>query len=354
MIQKAQFALFLLKWYEHFGRKNLPWQIEKTPYKVWLSEIMLQQTQVKTVIPYFQRFIVRFPTITDLSIASLDEVLYLWSGLGYYARARNLHQTAKLIVDKYDGQFPNQYDQLLAMPGIGRSTAGAILSLSFGLHFPILDGNVKRVLSRCYAVNGLPGSKEIQKRLWKISENITPIEKVGLFNQAMMDLGALICTRCHPKCNICPLHDVCIAYKDGNWSHYPTKRSKKQLPNYTNFFLIIQHGEKVWLERRPLIDGLWAGLFCFPKFNKEIELIDWLKQRNIKIYPRKLNSFKHIFSHFYLHIVPMWLILPSFNLLIEDKGSAWYDLINPLSVGLAAPVKKLLNKLKNNLLHTTP
>ena len=199
-MQASQFSAQVLDWYDKYGRKTLPWQIDKTPYKVWLSEVMLQQTQVATVIPYFERFMVRFPTVTDLANAPLDEVLHLWTGLGYYARARNLHKAAQQVAALHGGKFPETFEEVAVLPGVGRSTAGAILSLSLGKHFPILDGNVKRVLARCYAVSGWPGKKEVENKLWSLSEQVTPAVGVERFNQAMMDLGAMICTRSKPKC----------------------------------------------------------------------------------------------------------------------------------------------------------
>lgn len=227
MMEALQFSQAVLNWYHKYGRKALPWQQEKTPYHVWLSEVMLQQTQVATVIPYFERFIARFPDVTALAKAPLDEVLHLWTGLGYYARARNLHKAAQHIVDKHQGQFPDTFEHVCALPGVGRSTAGAILSLSLKQPFPILDGNVKRVLARCYAIEGWPGKKEVENKLWEISENVTPIEGVEYFNQAMMDLGAMVCTRSKPKCELCPLNKGCIAYAQNNWADYPGKNRKK-------------------------------------------------------------------------------------------------------------------------------
>ncbi|SQI21068.1 A/G-specific adenine glycosylase [Salmonella enterica subsp. arizonae] len=194
-MQASQFSAQVLDWYDKYGRKTLPWQINKTPYKVWLSEVMLQQTQVTTVIPYFERFMARFPTVTDLANAPLDDVLHLWTGLGYYARARNLHKAAQQVATLHDGVFPQTFDEVAALPGVGRSTAGAILSLALGKHYPILDGNVKRVLARCYAVSGWPGKKEVENTLWTLSEQVTPAHGVERFNQAMMDLGAMVCTR---------------------------------------------------------------------------------------------------------------------------------------------------------------
>lgn len=230
MMQARQFSHQVLEWYQRYGRKTLPWQLDKTPYQVWLSEVMLQQTQVATVIPYFQRFMARFPTVSQLAAAPLDEVLHLWTGLGYYARARNLHKAAQTIVAQHGGEFPTSFEEIAALPGIGRSTAGAILSLSLGQHYPILDGNVKRVLARCYAVEGWPGKKPVENRLWQISGEVTPAEGVGQFNQAMMDLGALVCTRSKPKCELCPLSNGCIAYANHSWANYPGKKPKQTLP----------------------------------------------------------------------------------------------------------------------------
>lgn len=227
-MQASQFSAQVLDWYDKYGRKSLPWQIDKTPYKVWLSEVMLQQTQVATVIPYFERFMARFPTVTDLANAPLDEVLHLWTGLGYYARARNLHKAAQQVAALHGGKFPETFEEVAALPGVGRSTAGAILSLSLGKHFPILDGNVKRVLARCYAVSGWPGKKEVENKLWSLSEQVTPAVGVERFNQAMMDLGAMICTRSKPKCSLCPLQNGCIAAANNSWSLYPGKNRNRR------------------------------------------------------------------------------------------------------------------------------
>ena len=288
----AQFSAQVLDWYDKYGRKTLPWQIAKTPYKVWLSEVMLQQTQVTTVIPYFERFMARFPTVVDLANAPLDEVLHLWTGLGYYARARNLHKAAQQVATQHGGIFPQSFEEVAALPGVGRSTAGAILSLSLGQHYPILDGNVKRVLARCYAVSGWPGKKEVEKRLWDISEEVTPAQGVERFNQAMMDLGAMVCTRSKPV-------------------------------------------------------GLWGGLFCFPQFADEAELREWLAQRQIKADNlTQLTAFRHTFSHFHLDIVPMWLTVHSSGTCMDEGNALWYNLAQPPSVGLAAPVERLLQQLK--------
>ena len=346
IMQASQFSAQVLSWYDKYGRKTLPWQIDKTPYKVWLSEVMLQQTQVATVIPYFERFMARFPTVTDLAHAPLDEVLHLWTGLGYYARARNLHKAAQQVVTLHGGSFPQTFDEVAALPGVGRSTAGAILSLSLGQHFPILDGNVKRVLARCYAVSGWPGKKEVEKKLWELSEQVTPAQGVERFNQAMMDLGAMVCTRSKPKCSLCPLENGCVASADASWALYPGKKPKQTLPERTGYFLLMQHENEVLLTQRPP-SGLWGGLYCFPQFDDEDGLRDWLAQRQINADNlTQLNAFRHTFSHFHLDIVPMWLPVSSFTSCMDEGNALWYNLAQPPSVGLAAPVERLLQQLR--------
>lgn len=348
-MRAAQFSQQVLEWYQRYGRKTLPWQLEKTPYKVWLSEVMLQQTQVATVIPYFERFMARFPTVSDLAAAPLDEVLHLWTGLGYYARARNLHKAAKTVVEKHGGVFPQTMEDVEALPGVGRSTAGAILSLALGQHFPILDGNVKRVLARCYAIGGWPGKKEVEKRLWAISEEVTPAEGVSQFNQAMMDLGAMVCTRSKPKCEICPLRLGCIAYAHTSWAQYPGKKPKQTIPERTGYLLLMQQGQDVWLEQRPPA-GLWGGLFCFPQYSTESELRQALQLRGVDDGQlQQMIAFRHTFSHFHLDIVPMWLELPSARVAMDDVAGLWYNLAQPPAVGLAAPVERLLQQLRQPL-----
>ncbi|SLM64179.1 A/G-specific adenine glycosylase [Dickeya aquatica] len=345
MMQAQPFAQQVLEWYDRYGRKTLPWQHEKTPYKVWLSEVMLQQTQVSTVIPYFERFMARFPTVADLAAAPLDDVLHLWTGLGYYARARNLHKAAQRVMSQHGGEFPTRFDDVADLPGVGRSTAGAILSLSLGQHYPILDGNVKRVLARCYAIAGWPGKKEVEKQLWTLSETVTPAQGVEKFNQAMMDLGAMVCTRSRPKCELCPLASGCQAYAGQSWSQYPGKKPRQTLPEKQALFLLIQQGQHVWLEQRPAV-GLWGGSTVFPSFETSEKLVDWLHLRGIK--PEKLRqgiAFRHTFSHFHLDIVPMWMALPDAAACMDEGAGLWYNLAQPPSVGLAAPVERLLRQL---------
>ncbi|WP_370557175.1 A/G-specific adenine glycosylase [Edwardsiella tarda] len=345
MMQAQPFAQAVLAWYARFGRKTLPWQNPKTPYRVWLSEVMLQQTQVATVLPYFQRFIQRFPDVQALAEAPLDEVLHLWTGLGYYARARNLHKAAQTIVAQYGGEFPREFNQVAALPGIGRSTAGAILSLSLGQHHPILDGNVKRVLARCYAVAGWPGKKEVEKRLWQLSAQVTPADGVSQFNQAMMDLGALVCTRSRPKCELCPLSSGCLAYANGDWAAYPGKKPKQTLPERQAYLLLLQHEGQVWLQQRPA-SGLWGGLFCFPQFDNAAALHAHLRQLGQDpAAAQVLTAFRHTFSHFHLDIIPVWSHYAPAAACMDDGAGLWYNLAQPPSVGLAAPTERLLQQL---------
>ncbi|MBD1226036.1 A/G-specific adenine glycosylase [Xenorhabdus griffiniae] len=345
MMEAEQFSQVVLEWYHRYGRKTLPWQLEKTSYHVWLSEVMLQQTQVATVIPYFQKFISRFPNVASLAAAPLDEVLHLWTGLGYYARARNLHKAAQQIVTLHNGKFPTTFDDVVALPGVGRSTAGAILSLSQGKHFPILDGNVKRVLARCYAVDGWPGKKEVESQLWDISTRVTPKQGVEYFNQAMMDLGAIVCTRSKPKCEICPLNTGCIAYANHSWANYPGKKPKQSIPEKTAYFLLMQHGDMVWLEQRPL-SGIWGGLFAFPQFADQVSLEQWLKNSGISHSKlEQLTAFRHTFSHFHLDIVPIKIDILTFDSCMDESKGLWYNLRQPATIGLAAPVEYLLQQL---------
>ncbi|MGF1701541.1 A/G-specific adenine glycosylase [Photobacterium makurazakiensis] len=347
------FSDAILAWYDKFGRKTLPWQLEKTPYKVWLSEIMLQQTQVATVIPYFERFMARFPSVADLAAAEQDEVLHLWTGLGYYARARNLHKAAKLIVSDYNGIFPTDIEQVIALPGIGRSTAGAVLSLSLRQHHAILDGNVKRTLARCYAVEGWPGKKPVENKLWDIAEANTPDQGVERYNQAMMDMGAMICTRSKPKCELCPVSSLCQAKAMARQTDFPGKKPKKTMPEKQTWFAILQCHDEVWLEKRPPA-GIWGGLWCFPQHDSA-DLTSLMEHRlgqqsDLITDTEQLNAFRHTFSHYHLDIVPMRLSLSQQpNIVSEANQGQWYNLNQPAEVGLATPVKQILESLRYEL-----
>jgi A/G-specific adenine glycosylase len=348
-LKSAQyFATQTLDWYKVQGRKHLPWQQNKTPYRVWISEIMLQQTQVATVIPYYQRFMDSFPTITDLANADEDNVLHHWTGLGYYARARNLHKTAKIIHQDYQGSFPEDIDQVIALPGIGRSTAAAILSLALNKHHAILDGNVKRVLARCYMVEGHNGQSKYEKALWPIAEVLTPKEGVAQFNQAMMDLGSLICTRSKPKCDLCPLNESCLAFSLNEQSSYPQKKPKKTIPEKQTIMMIPRINQQVLLEKRPP-SGIWGGLWCFLEVQHEDEIASLLAKQHLKqTSAQRLTKFRHTFSHFHLDIEP--IVIDCEQLLVkeinENSQQQWYNLNTTASVGLAASTQKLITLLK--------
>ncbi|MGX2966976.1 A/G-specific adenine glycosylase [Ursidibacter sp. B-7004-1] len=346
------FAQAVLTWFEQYGRKHLPWQQQKTLYGVWLSEVMLQQTQVATVIPYFERFIQRFPTVQALADASIDEVLHLWTGLGYYARARNLHKAAQTIRDQYQGEFPTDFENVFALSGVGRSTAGAILSSVLDAPYPILDGNVKRVLSRYFAVEGWAGEKAVENQLWQLSASVTPNRQVADFNQAMMDLGAMICVRSKPKCTLCPLQKNCETDRLQAWADFPAKKTKKQLPERESYFLVLKKGSKVLLEKRES-KGIWGGLFAFPQFDSLTELKRSVSAKNLQI-SQHLIAFRHTFSHFHLDIYPILVDIEQ-SILQEDQGNyypsvssnkeCWYDLQQPSEIGLATPVKRILDEL---------
>jgi len=338
----------LLAWFERHGRKDLPWQQDPSPYRVWVSEIMLQQTQVAVVLPYFGRFLARFPAVTDLAAADRDQVLHLWSGLGYYARARNLHRAAGLIVTDYGGRFPNDIQRLQALPGIGRSTAGAILSLARGQRHPILDGNAKRVLARCFAVPGWPGRGPVLRRLWALAEACTPQTRVRAYNQAMMDLGATLCTRHQPSCNRCPLAYGCMARLAGKPTAFPEPKPQASLLVRESRLLVVRNpaGEVLLEPRAPT--GIWGGLWSLPECGPGQDVADWCRER-LGVVPHRVEMLpvrRHTFSHFLLDIRPLRVELQSGPQTIADGDRAlWCDPRQPIAVGLAAPVARILQEI---------
>lgn len=340
------FAERLLAWYDTHGRKDLPWQRDPTPYRVWVSEVMLQQTQVATVIPYFERFMARFPALPDLAAASVDEVLALWSGLGYYSRARNLHRAAGRIAAEHGGVFPATLEQVMALPGVGRSTAGAILALSRGQRHPILDGNVRRVLARYHAVDGWPGQAEVEQRLWQQAEEHTPAELVAHYTQAIMDLGATLCTRSRPRCGDCPQAVECAAHAAGDPARYPAPRPRKTLPErQVTLLLVTNERGEVLLERRPP-SGVWGGLWTLPETEEESAAL-WCGRRGLALREeRAWPPLRHTFSHFHLDISPRHVrVADAGSAVMEPAGAVWYkpDLCDQL--GLPAPIKRLLARL---------
>jgi A/G-specific adenine glycosylase len=343
------FSERLLNWFDQHGRKDLPWQQQPTPYHVWLSEIMLQQTQVSTVIPYYQKFTERFTNITALAQAPVDDVLALWTGLGYYARARNLHKAANIMVQQHQAQMPSTLDELIALPGIGRSTAGAIMALAHHQHFPILDGNVKRVLARYSAITGWPGNKQIENKLWLIAQQLLPQGRIANYIQAQMDLGATLCTRSKPNCIACPLNAGCQAYLNGNPTAYPTAKPKKHIPTRQSHWIVAQAttGELL-LEQRPSL-GIWGGLWSFPELDNAADL-DYACSNQLSVNATKitsLNNIKHTFSHFKLEISPHLIECEiTNNSIAENKKLSWYKINEALQLGLPAPVKSLIESLQ--------
>ncbi|BDY03544.1 A/G-specific adenine glycosylase [Ferrimonas sp. YFM] len=341
---RKPFSDRVIHWYRLAGRKTLPWQQDKSPYRVWISEIMLQQTQVATVIPYYLKFMERFPTVKDLAEAPTDDVLHHWTGLGYYARARNLHKAAKAIVNEHNGEFPQTLEQVMALPGIGRSTAGAVLSLSLGQHHPILDGNVKRVLARHQAIDGWPGQKAVENRLWQVTEAVTPANEIQAYNQAMMDIGAMICTRTKPKCSECPVGEDCQAHAQGNQTDYPGKKPKKEKPVRACVQLMLVHDCQVLLHKRPP-SGIWGGLWCFPQFDTEQQARQWLENQGIDTNWHHFEPFRHTFSHYHLDIQPVKLELGRQPSQVGELEHNWFALGSHIQVGLAAPTEGLLRSL---------
>ncbi|MGD8176345.1 A/G-specific adenine glycosylase [Marinimicrobium sp. ARAG 43.8] len=345
-MSETAFARAVLRWFDRHGRKHLPWQQNISAYRVWLSEIMLQQTQVTTVIPYFERFMERFPSVHQLAAAPLDDVLHLWTGLGYYARARNLHRCAQTVVEDYHGEFPDSVEELSALPGIGRSTAGAIASIAYGRHAAILDGNVKRVLARHYAVEGWPGQTAVQKQLWGYAEANTPKRRVADYTQAMMDLGALLCTRSRPSCERCPVGASCVARAQGNPTDYPGKKPKKDKPVKAVQFLMLRGPSgDILLEQRPP-QGIWGGLWGFPELSAEADAHTYADDHYGKVVDREQwDTYRHTFSHYHLDITPVLLQLAEEPQTVGERALVWYRLDRPETLGLAAPVKKLLRQL---------
>lgn len=327
-----EFSQQVLQWFDQHGRKDLPWQQNMTPYRVWVSETMLQQTQVNTVIPYFHRFMERFPDVVSLANADQDEVLHYWSGLGYYARARNLQRAAQIIAQT---SFPSDLEFLQSLPGIGRSTAGAILSIAFQQPAAILDGNVKRVLARYHAAE--------TKLLWDLAESHLPQERFGDYTQAMMDLGATICTRTKPKCPICPLQSSCAAHAQSNETAYPIPKPKKTIPVKSTYMLLLcnEQGE-ILMEKRPPA-GIWGGLWSLPECPIDVDITDFCLQKYAchTEHIETLSSFRHTFSHFHLDITPVKLKMKAWQPTVMESSTAWY---HPSDVkGLAAPIKKIIS-----------
>jgi A/G-specific adenine glycosylase len=346
---KHSIAPTLLQWFDLHGRKDLPWQHNKTPYRVWVSEIMLQQTQVSSVIHYYQRFMASFANIEALADAEEDQVLEHWAGLGYYARARNLHKTAKLIMRQYDGEFPSELDALVALPGIGRSTAGAILSIAMQTPTSILDGNVKRVLARYYAIHTWPGERKTEKTLWNYADLHTPKQRADDYTQAIMDLGATLCKRSKPRCIDCPLTLDCSAYEQALTHKLPVSKPKKILPTKERWFLEIRDANnQLLLERRPS-KGIWGGLYSLPELSDTQGLFDVEQALRMRfnltlIEMEEQASFKHTFSHYHLIIKPVRIVVCDKSNNAQEAKGLWYEQSTLNNLGLPAPIKKYLSR----------
>jgi A/G-specific adenine glycosylase len=364
----------LIAWQRTHGRHHLPWQGENA-YHVWLSEIMLQQTQVATVIPYYQRFIASFPTIATLAAATEDQVLAHWSGLGYYARGRNLHRAAQIIVEKYRGEFPREFEQILELPGIGRSTAAAVCALAYHERRAILDGNVKRVLARYCGISGSHSEKAVEEKLWQQAEALLPPDKttshstksasgqvagylppgegwgggeavegsnISTYTQALMDLGATLCTRSKPKCNTCPVSSDCVAFQSGRVSELPTPRARKAVPERSATLLMLMHGNDILLEKRPG-SGIWGGLWSLPQFDDEEAAKNWFVQSGMSASGGvRLETFIHTFTHFKLHITPLRIQLSRKPTLAAHPGNVWLKVEDALRAAIPTPVRKIL------------
>ena len=338
----SSFATKLVRWQARHGRHDLPWQGTRDPYRIWLSEVMLQQTQVGTVIPYYRRFLARFPNMKSLAKATLDDVLRLWSGLGYYTRARNLHAAARAVVERHGGRFPRTREALESLPGLGRSTAAAIAVFAFGAREAILDGNVKRVLARHFAVRGFPGDPRVEKRLWGLAESELPARNVEAYTQGLMDLGAGVCARKRPACDRCPVSASCKAHAQHKEEAYPQPRPRKARPvKKTSMLLMLRDGEVLLEKRAPA--GVWGGLWCFP----EVETSD-------KSADRLLPVLRHEFTHFALDITPVLRVVESASARVAEPGQIWLPVEEAIGAAVPAPVRKLLVALDSGRLLGEP
>ena len=349
-LSAPHFQRAMLTWFDQHGRKHLPWQQNKTPYRVWISEIMLQQTQVTAVIPYFERFMQTFPDLPSLAAASSDAVLHQWAGHGYYSRARNLHAAAQMVMQEFAGKFPDTLEDLQKLPGIGRSTAGAILSIAFQQRATIMDGNVKRVLARYLGITDPVNEKAVENALWETATELTPAKRSADYTQAIMDLGATLCTRSKPNCEQCPFVRDCVACAEDIVSELPAKKATKKIPTRQATLLLVRHKGKILLCKRPTT-GIWGGLWSLPEFSGEPDK-KLLRQFCLQELGgavgdfETLASFRHTFSHYHLEIHPVIVTLARLPAkVMEAERQIWYNPSEPTAVGLPKPVQFLLSKL---------
>ena len=351
--RSPSFAARVIAWQRQHGRHDLPWQNTRDPYRIWVSEIMLQQTQVAAVIGYYARFLGRFPDVGSLAQARQEEVMGYWAGLGYYSRARNLHQAARIVVDQWRGVMPASAEQLLTLPGIGRSTAAAIAVFAHGARAAILDGNVKRVMARHFGIEGYPGEKQVEEALWERVSTLLPKTGTEAYTQGLMDLGATLCTRARPACTACPLQTTCVAHRDDRTAELPVRKPKKAVPHKNCVMLVLMRGREVLLEKRPS-PGIWGGLWCLPQFASEADARRWSGESDGGWKRRQaLEPIEHGFTHYKLTIHPIVLHAGTGSACrhATDKLAAsapvrlWLDPADAAGAALPAPVKKLILSL---------
>jgi A/G-specific adenine glycosylase len=342
----SEFSQLLIRWQRTHGRHHLPWQNTRDAYRIWLSEIMLQQTQVSSVIPYYQRFLQRFPTVIDLANADLEQVMPLWSGLGYYTRARNLHASARAVVENHNGVFPADVQQLIRLPGIGRSTAAAISAFAYGTRAAILDGNVKRVLTRGFGIEGSPTLPAVEKKLWSLAESLLPQQNIEAYTQGLMDLGATVCTRSSPQCSACPWQKNCVAYTQNRTTELPSPKPVKNSAKTDRrireaHMLVLLHGNEVLVEKRPAA-GIWGGLWSVPEFDQAAALVNYLDRLAPKREIKTLPSRQHAFTHYTLRFTPHLVTLSQRLDRVAEPGQIWLPCTEAVEAALPAPIKKLL------------
>jgi A/G-specific adenine glycosylase len=342
----SAFANHIIAWQNLHGRHDLPWQNTRDPYAIWVSEIMLQQTQVTAVITYYQRFMQRFPTLADLARADQDEVMQHWSGLGYYSRARNLHKAAQIIKDQHAGLFPNDFEAIQQLPGIGRSTAAAISSFAFDIPQPILDGNVKRVFARHFLVEGWPGLPKVEKQLWQLAEQLMPENSMVAYTQGLMDLGATLCTRSKPRCEDCPLQQTCGAYAESRVKQLPSPKPRKLIPEKSVTMLLLMQGDEILLEKRPP-SGIWGGLWSFPEITdgQDIQLMAREKYGCETELLAPLPVLSHAFTHFKLHITPQPLRIHRYLHAAKQSAVVFLNREDAIGAALPTPIRSILKSL---------
>ena len=347
------FSRALIFWQKRHGRHALPWQQTRDAYRIWLSEIMLQQTQVATVIPYYARFLERFPDVRALAAAPVGEVMALWAGLGYYTRARNLHRCAQAVVEQHGGEFPRDVEQLAELPGIGPSTAAAIAAFAYGARAAILDGNVKRVFCRVFGIEGFPGQSQVEKALWQRANALLPDKDIEAYTQGLMDLGATVCTRSRPDCDACPMHMRCVAFETGRTAELPARKPKKAVPEKSTVMLVVLHKDELLLEQRPP-QGIWGGLLSLPELSRlgEASLAPELGEINLALADfgdvqtvEPLPAFTHAFTHYRLHVLPLKVMLGKRLTSAAQAPYVWQTMSTMASAALPSPVRKLIEQL---------